>query len=209
MELLLRLFGSPGFTPHGYSYLWNARLVWLHVITDALIGLAYFAISAILLWFARKRRDVPFSWLFVPFGAFLIACGLSHAMEIWNVWLATVYGIVRQHGGFLNVYSEIGKGTTFRCYFPASTEVAAHREKVEDTGPVRGGSETILIAEDHEGLSQLALETLTRLGYQVMLATDGEQAVADFCANPDRVSLAVLDVVLPKLGGPEIYARIR
>ncbi len=123
--------------------------------------------------------------------------------------LATVYGIVRQHGGFLNVYSEVGKGTTFRCYFPASTEVAAPREKVEDTGPIRGGSETILIAEDHEGLSQLALETLTRLGYQVMLATDGEQAVADFCASPDRIALAVLDVVLPKLSGPEIYARIR
>ena len=123
--------------------------------------------------------------------------------------LATVYGIVRQHGGFLNVYSEVGKGTTFRCYFPASSEVAAPREKVEDTGPVRGGSETILIAEDHEGLSQLALETLTRLGYQVMLATDGEQAVADFRANPDQFSLAVLDVVLPKLSGPEIYARIR
>ena len=123
--------------------------------------------------------------------------------------LATVYGIVRQHGGFLNVYSEVGKGTTFRCYFPASMEVAAPREKVEDAGPVRGGSETILIVEDHEGLGQLALETLTRLGYQVMLATDGEQAVADFCANPDRIALAVLDVVLPKLGGPEIYARIR
>ena len=123
--------------------------------------------------------------------------------------LATVYGIVRQHGGFLNVYSEVGKGTTFRCYFPASTEVAAPRDKIDDAGPIRGGTETILIAEDHEGLSQLALETLTRLGYQVMLATDGEQAVSDFCANPDRIALAVLDVVLPKLSGPEVYTRIR
>ena len=123
--------------------------------------------------------------------------------------LATVYGIVRQHGGFLSVYSEVGKGTTFRCYFPATADVAVPREKQDDAGPVRGGTETILIAEDHEGLSQLALETLTLLGYQVMLATDGEQAVADFRANRDRIGLAVLDVVLPKLSGHEVYARIR
>ncbi len=123
--------------------------------------------------------------------------------------LATVYGIVRQHGGFLNVYSEVGRGTTFRAYLPSSIEVAAPREKVEDAGLVRGGSETILVAEDHEGLSQLAMETLTSLGYHVMLATDGEQAVADFTANRDRIALAVLDVVMPKLSGPEAYERIR
>jgi two-component system, cell cycle sensor histidine kinase and response regulator CckA len=124
--------------------------------------------------------------------------------------LATVYGIVRQHGGFLHVYSEPGKGSTFRSYFPVSTTAApVLRERAEDAGPVRGGSETILIAEDHEGLSQLAAETLTKLGYQVMLATDGEQAIEDFRANRDQISLAVLDVMLPKLSGPEIYARIR
>jgi len=123
--------------------------------------------------------------------------------------LATVYGIVRQHGGFLNVYSELRKGTTFRAYFPASEEVLTERERPEDPGPVRGGSETILVAEDHEGLSQLALETLTALGYQVMLASDGEQAVSDFASNRHRIALVVLDVVLPKLSGPEIYERIR
>jgi two-component system, cell cycle sensor histidine kinase and response regulator CckA len=123
--------------------------------------------------------------------------------------LATVYGIVRQHGGFLSVYSELGSGSTFRSYFPVSQDVVAPHEMPEESTSMRGGSETILIAEDHEGLSQLALETLTGLGYQVMLATDGEQAVADFRANRERISLAVLDVMLPKLSGPEIYARIR
>jgi two-component system, cell cycle sensor histidine kinase and response regulator CckA len=123
--------------------------------------------------------------------------------------LATVYGVVRQHGGFLHVYSEPGRGSTFRVYFPASNEVAAPRERAEEAGPVRGGSETILVAEDHEGLGQLALETLTGLGYQVMLATDGEQAIQDFRANRERIALVILDVMLPKLGGPAIYERIR
>ena len=122
--------------------------------------------------------------------------------------LATVYGVVRQHGGFVQVYSELGSGSTFRCYFPVSADVSAPREKVEETGPVRGGSETILVAEDHEGLGQLAVETLTGMGYRVMLATDGETAAQNFHANRDRIDLVVLDAVLPKLSGSEVYARI-
>jgi PAS domain S-box-containing protein len=122
--------------------------------------------------------------------------------------LATVYGIVRQHGGFVHVYSEPGTGSTFRAYFPVSTEVPVAVERVEDARPVRGGTETLLVAEDHDGLRQLALETLTNLGYQVVLAVDGEQAVQEFHAHRDRIDLAVLDVVLPKLSGPEAYARI-
>jgi two-component system, cell cycle sensor histidine kinase and response regulator CckA len=123
--------------------------------------------------------------------------------------LATVYGVVRQHDGFVNVYSELGAGSTFRCYFPVSLEASVPREKVEEAGPVRGGSETILVAEDHEGLGQLAVETLTGLGYQVMLATDGETAAQNFHANRTRIDLVVLDVMLPKLSGPEVYARMR
>lgn len=123
--------------------------------------------------------------------------------------LATVYGIVRQHGGFLHVFSEMGRGTSFRVYLPVSTEAVSSPERVEDTGPVQGGSETILLAEDHEGLRQLAVETLTSLGYTVVLASDGEQAVHEFHVFCDQIRLALLDVMLPKVGGLEVYARIR
>jgi len=123
--------------------------------------------------------------------------------------LATVYGIVRQHGGFLHVYSELAMGSTFRAYLPVSTESVMPAPRVEDSGPVRGGSETLLLAEDHEGLRLLAVETLTNLGYQIVLAGDGEQALEEFHACCDRIDLALLDVVLPKLSGPEVYERIR
>jgi PAS domain S-box-containing protein len=123
--------------------------------------------------------------------------------------LATVYGIVRQHGGFVHVHSEPGMGSTFHAYFPVSTEVPAAPARVENSLPVHGGTETLLVAEDHDGLRQLALETLTNLGYSVVLAADGEQALQKFQVHRDRIDLAVLDVVLPKLSGPEIYARIR
>jgi len=123
--------------------------------------------------------------------------------------LATVYGIVRQHGGFLHVQSEPGVGSMFRAYFPVSTESVSAPERVEDSGPVQGGSETILLAEDHEGLRQLAVETLTGLGYTVVLAADGEQAVHEFHVFRDQIQLALLDVMLPKLSGPEVYLRMR
>ena len=122
--------------------------------------------------------------------------------------LATVYGIVRQHGGFLHVYSEVGIGTTFRIYLP---EIAAAEKAVvivEDSRPARGGTETILIAEDHEGLRELARETLANLGYEILIACDSEEAVRLFQANRDRVDLLLLDVVMPKINGPEAYARI-
>ena len=77
--------------PHGFCYFWNPGLVWLHVISDSLIALAYFAIPVILLWFVRKRRDVPFTWMFVLFGVFIVACGGTHLMEVWNIWHANYW----------------------------------------------------------------------------------------------------------------------
>jgi two-component system, cell cycle sensor histidine kinase and response regulator CckA len=122
--------------------------------------------------------------------------------------LATVYGIVSQHDGFLQVYSEVNVGTTFRIYLPVTPIAEKAPVDEEDTGPVRGGVETILIAEDHEGLRELARETLANLGYDILLANDGEEAVRVFQANRDRIDLLLLDVVLPKMNGPEAYAQI-
>ena len=122
--------------------------------------------------------------------------------------LATVYGIVRQHGGFVHVYSEVKVGTTFRIYLPVTPGGEKTPVSIEDSQPVRGGHETILIAEDHEGLRELARETLANLGYDIVLACDGEEAVRLFRANRDRIDLLILDVVMPKVNGPEAYARI-
>jgi two-component system, cell cycle sensor histidine kinase and response regulator CckA len=101
--------------------------------------------------------------------------------------LATVYGIVSQHGGFLHVYSEVGIGTTFRVYLPVTPAGERTPVNVEDFRPERGGAETILIAEDHEGLRELARETLANLGYDILLASDGEEAVRVFQANRNRI----------------------
>jgi PAS domain S-box-containing protein len=76
----------PDFMPHGYCYLWDSRMVWLHVISDGLIALSYYCIPLILVYFIRKNRDLPFDRIFWMFGTFILACGTTHVMEIWNVW---------------------------------------------------------------------------------------------------------------------------
>jgi PAS domain S-box-containing protein len=88
MDFLRQLFGAGEFMPHGYCYLWNPGMVWLHVISDSLIAISYFTIPMTLLWFVRKRRDLPFSWMFGLFGVFIVACGGTHVMEVWNLWHA-------------------------------------------------------------------------------------------------------------------------
>jgi PAS domain S-box-containing protein len=122
--------------------------------------------------------------------------------------LATVYGIVRQHGGFLHVYSEVNIGTTFRIYLPLAATVGKLALPPDDVQPVRGGSEVILIAEDHEGLRELAREILESLGYSVLTASDGDEATRIFEMHRDQIDLLLFDVVLPKMNGPKAYARI-
>src|SRR5882762_142844 len=75
MDFFRQLFLSGDFQPHGFCYRWNSGLVWLNFISDVLIALAYFTIPFTLLWFIRKRRDLPFSWMFMLFGLFIVASG--------------------------------------------------------------------------------------------------------------------------------------
>src|SRR5438105_3331778 len=75
--------------PHGMCYFWRPEIVWLHVLSDGLIALAYFVIPISLAYLARKRRDLPFHWMFVLFGVFILGCGATHAMEVWTVWHGT------------------------------------------------------------------------------------------------------------------------
>jgi PAS domain S-box-containing protein len=77
---------SPDFMPHGYCYLWDPRMVWLHVLSDGLITLSYYCIPVVLIYFIRKNRDIPFNRIFWMFGTFILACGTTHLMEIWNIW---------------------------------------------------------------------------------------------------------------------------
>jgi hypothetical protein len=85
-------FAEQMFMPHGMCYLWVPQLYFMHVSSDFLIGLSYVAISSTLIYLIyRARHDMPFSWIFVAFGVFIIACSATHFMEVWTIWHATYW----------------------------------------------------------------------------------------------------------------------
>jgi PAS domain S-box-containing protein len=90
-EFLNDVFAAGPFMPHGHCYLWLPALVWLHVVADASIALTYYVLPIILVYFVRKRQDLPFNWIFLMFGAFIVACGTTHLMSVWNLWYPTYW----------------------------------------------------------------------------------------------------------------------
>jgi two-component system, cell cycle sensor histidine kinase and response regulator CckA len=121
--------------------------------------------------------------------------------------LSVVLGIVKQHGGFVICESEEGKGATFRVYVPVSTEKPKERRSLDLEG--MGGSETVLIGEDEEALREIMSEYLTMLGYRVIMAEDGREALNEFRERPDEIDIALLDIAMPGMGGFDVYHGIR
>jgi len=122
--------------------------------------------------------------------------------------LSMVYGIVKQHGGFIHLDSEPGKGSVLKIYLPA-VQGAGGCARRGDPAIARGGTETILLAEDDESARLLARRVLEAFGYKVLVATDGEEAVAIFRENRGRVDLLLLDVVMPRKGGVQAMEEMR
>jgi CheY-like chemotaxis protein len=123
--------------------------------------------------------------------------------------LAMVYGIIKQHEGFINVYSEPGKGTTFRIYLSLTEAAAADEKTAAETAPPAGGTETVLLAEDDPSLRKLTVYILEQAGYTVITANDGEEAVTKFRENKERIQLLLFDMIMPKKGGKEAFDEIR
>jgi len=123
--------------------------------------------------------------------------------------LAMVYGIIKQNEGFINVYSEPGKGTTFRIYLPLITAAAEEGQRAVEAEYPKGGTETILVAEDDPSLRKLTVLVLEQAGYTVITANDGEEAVTKCMENKDRIELLLFDIIMPKKSGREAYDEIR
>jgi two-component system, cell cycle sensor histidine kinase and response regulator CckA len=122
--------------------------------------------------------------------------------------LSTVYGIIKQSGGYVFVQSELGRGTVFTIYFPRVDEPCDARGDTPVSLAAAGGSETILLVEDEESVRQLVRETLEARGYRVLEAGNGNAALALAAHHPDPIHLLITDVVMPGLSGHELVAQL-
>ena len=121
--------------------------------------------------------------------------------------LASAYGIIKNHGGFIHVYSEKGHGSTFNLYLPASA-----REIIEEKMPTSDlfrGSETVLFVDDEEMITEVAEDLLRLLGYEVLIAESGKEAIKIYEENKERIDLVILDMIMPDMSGGEAYDRLK
>jgi CheY-like chemotaxis protein len=123
--------------------------------------------------------------------------------------MSMVYGLVKQHKGFVHLYSELGQGTTVKVYFPAvhDPRVPEHAATADDILP--GGSEAILVVEDDPTMLAAAARLLTNVGYRVLTAANGAEGLERYRVHRSEVDLVLTDMVMPKLGGFELYEAIR
>ena len=121
--------------------------------------------------------------------------------------LASAYGIIKNHGGIITVYSEKGRGTTFNIYLPASEKEAIKQEKLAE-GVLKGG-ETILFVDDEEMIIKTGKELLETLGYEVLIAKSGKEVIEIYRAKNEQIDMVILDTVMPDIGGREIYHMLK
>jgi CheY-like chemotaxis protein len=123
--------------------------------------------------------------------------------------LASVYGIIKGHGGHINVYSEKGQGTTFTIYLPASAQREAESEVRHALATVQKGQETVLLIDDEEMIIDVGRGLLSELGYTVMAARSGPEALEVYRQNSSRIDIVIMDMIMPGLGGGETFDRLK
>jgi len=201
-----------GFLPHGVCYTWNRDLMWLHVISDSLIGVAYFSIPFALAYFVHKRRDLPFSWMFVLFGLFIITCGSTHWMEVWTLWYPDYWlsGAVKALTAALSVPTAItlvflipraltipGVGQLRAMNESLAMQVARRERVEEDLRKVQLGLETQVQERTRELANANRDLERQREWLQVILSSIGDAVIA----TDRQVKIAFMNGVAEQLTG--------
>ncbi|MEA5622670.1 ATP-binding protein [Nostoc sp. UHCC 0251] len=172
-------FHSNGFIPHGHCYLWQTGLVWLHIISDATIALAYYSIPFLLIYFISKRKDLPFNGVFLLFGAFIIACGTGHLLDIWTLWHPDYWiaGTLKALTAIISIY------TAFALFYlmpqaltlpsPAQLEVINQALSAEIVERKRIEKELRLAQEVAQNSSQAKSEFLANMSHELRTPLNG------------------------------------
>ncbi len=160
------LFSSGNFIPHGHCYLWQPGLVWLHLLSDLLIAIAYYSIPITLIYFIRRRQDLPFNGVFLMFGAFILACGTSHLMAVWTLWHPTYWlsGVVKAITAGVSVFTaiELVPIVPQALAFPSPAQLRQTNQELQSQIAERLRAETELKRYQNQ-LEQLVAERTSQL----------------------------------------------
>ena len=222
-ELLLRLFASEPFIPHGHCYLWKPGLVWLHILSDLIIALAYYSIPIALVYFVRKRQDLPFNWIFLLFSIFIIACGTTHLVEIWTLWHPTYWlsGVLKAITAIVSLYTalELVPNVPKALALPSPAQLEATNRELLHQIKQRQQAETALQAVNEEleikvrnrtlelaqALEFLRTEIIERSWAQERLQEKEAQYRSIFEATSDGLIINDLDTGLVVEANPAAY----
>ncbi len=164
-EFLTNLFLTKQFIPHGHCYLWKPGLVGLHIASDLLIALAYYSIPIMLVYFVRKRRDVPFDWIFLLFGIFIVACGTNHVMEVWTLWYPTYWlsGLLKAITAVVSLYtaSSLLPLIPQALALPSPAELEAKNLQLAQEISIRMAAEVALL--ESQQMLQLVMDNIPQL----------------------------------------------
>jgi CheY-like chemotaxis protein len=172
---------------------------------------------------ASSSQDIPpgeyVAMSFIDTGSGMAAKIKEHIFEPFfttkergkgtGLGLATVYGIVRQHGGYINVNSEVGMGTTFKIYLPRVDGIPENLVTSKVIQKFKEGNETVVIAEDNEGVRELTSDILTKSGYCVLTASNTDDLLQTIQDYNGSIDLLLTDVIMPGLNGRELYDRLK
>lgn len=155
-DMLTLLLDTSPFMPHGHCFLWDTALLWLYALSDTLIALAYFSLPAALIYFVHKRRDLAFKPLFIMFGAFILACGLTHVMDVWTLWIPAYW-----LGAAVRVVTAVISVTTAIMIWPLLPQALALPSPTQ--------LQTVIHELQHEVAERMAVEQALRASEQAIL----------------------------------------
>lgn len=185
---------SGRYLPHGVCYTWNTHLIALHVVSDVLIGIAYFSIPLAILYLTRRRKDLPFSWLFLLFGIFIVACGATHWIEVWTLWHPDYWlaGGVKALTAAASVPTAVALVALMPAALnlPSRTELEAAKRALEEEVAMRREAE-LQLRQAQADLEEIVKRRTSQLRNANRELADREVALKNADASKNRF-LAVL-----------------
>ena len=178
VDFLNNLFFSRQYIPHGHCYLWQPGLLWLHVLSDVFIALAYYSIPLLLIYFIRQRKDVPFKSIFILFSLFILSCGTTHVMSIWTLWYPAYWlsGLIKAITAIISLY------TAFKL-IPILPQALALRSPKE----LEAANQALAREIDNRQQAEMALQQLNQ-----ELEAKIEQGTAELRQSQERLQ-AIID----------------